>query len=543
MKNLKLKWPLITLAAATLTSLSGTVQAQSTVFGEGRTPVGAGDALAIRNAAKQDALRDAVIKAIKDATALDASDPRYGSIISEVAKQLRDVQVREERREGGDFVTRIEALVDRRQIKNAIRGTELDKLNDRSFSMLMLVDEYVTSTRDLNMPLRELTEYNYDAGSSFRDKSLKASASSAASNSAVAQSSSSNAAMAANSRINGSSNTSVAGQASDRYGSGSVAATQNVNVNGQSSLAASRSSKDSYAATASSQASKASVDRKDIDERSHETASYKKLIEYQDTSKPSSKSIFLSAFGGNLRDYDLRIQDSAVARSKFFGDRAISLATLTNSAEMAKFSEFARTKANSDFLLIGNSTVIGGEKNPATGEMSCVVNAEVKAFATASGELISATSESMEASGLNIEACAAIASKRMADLLAPQFAGRALGYWADRAARGRQYTVELKGSSLPLPMRLAFAKSLRDIPGATDVEKKEDSDGGVKVTLTYKGKGDAMEEVYSMVSAHPAFASKVLDGKAEGELLTLCIDKCAGEVAPGKAPEPKSKKK
>ena len=529
------------LLATTLACVAVTSFAQSTVFGEGRTPMGAGDASSIRNAAKQEALRDAVVKAIKDATALDASDPRFASIVNEVAKQLRDVQVREERREGADFVTRIEALVDRRQIKNAIRGTDLDKLSDRSFSMLMLVDEFVTSTRDLKIPLRELVEFNSDSGSSFRDKSLKASGSTASSNSAVAASSNVNAATASSTKVNGSSSASMAAQGRDANGSGAVAASQNKNFSGQANSAAAYSAKENFAATASSQSSKAAIDKKDVESKSHDTVSYRKLVEYQDTSKPSSNTVFLSAFSGNLRDYDLKLMDAAITRSKFFGDRKITLAALTNGAEMAKFSEFAR-KANADFLMIGSSTVIEGEKNPATGQMSCVVNADIKAFATAGSEVIATATESMEASGANIEACAAIASKKIADLTAPVFAGRTLGYWADRAARGRQFTVELKGAGLPLPIRLAFAKALRDIPGAGDVEKKDDGDSGVKVTLTLKGKGDAMELIYGAVSAQPAFSSKTLDGKVEGEQITLCIDKCAGEAV-AKAPVAKSKKK
>ena len=97
--------------------VSGSAFAQNSVVGEGRTPVGAGDATFIRNAAKQEALRDAVIKAIKDATALNADDSRFAPIVNEVAKQLRDVRVIEEVREGSDFVTRIDANVDRRLIK------------------------------------------------------------------------------------------------------------------------------------------------------------------------------------------------------------------------------------------------------------------------------------------------------------------------------------------------------------------------------------------------------------------------------------------
>lgn len=529
------------LVSALVGMAAPTFAQDNTVFGEGRTPLGAGDAAAIRNAAKQEALRDAVVKAIKDATALDASDPRFAPIVNEVAKQLRDVQVREERREGSDFVTRIEALVDRRQIKNAIRGTDLDKSIDRSFSILMLVDEFVTSTRDLNMPLKELEEFNYDAGSSYRDKSLKAGASSVSSKSAVAASSNVNAATASSARVNSNSSAALAAQGSDAYGSGAIAASQKSSVNGHAAAASSYSAKENYAAAASSQSAKSAIDKKDVDSQSHVTASYRKLIEYQDTSKPTSKSIFLAAFGGNLRDYDMRLQDSANIRSKFFGNKAISLSVLESSAEMSRFSEFARSKANADFLMIGNSTVVGGDNNPATGQISCVVNAQIRAFATAGNELIASESQSTQASGMNIEECAAIASKKIADLMAPTFAGRALGYWADRAARGRQFTVELKGSGLPVSMRIAFTKALRNIQGAANVEKKEDGDSGVKVTFTLKSKNDAADEIYEAVSAQAAFADKNLDRVGAGEQITLCLDKCVGDAPPAAAVKGKKK--
>lgn len=506
--------------AASLTAVPAL--AQNTVIGEGRTPVGAGDAASIRNAAKQEALRDAVIKAIKDATALDASDSRHAAIVHEVAKQLREVRVIEEVREGADFVTRIDAHVDRRQIKNAIRGTELDKLNDRSFSILMLVDEFVTNSRDLKVPLRELTEYSYDAGASYKDKTRAASASSSSSSAAMAASSSVNASRASASQVAGAANSAVAVQ--DYNGAGAAASSSS--FRGQSASAASYRSNDSVAASASSKSASASSYQANVDAQSHEKASYRKLVEYQDTSKPIANSVFLSSFGGSLRDYDLRLLDSSITRSKFFGDRKITLATLGSSAEMAKFAEFAR-KSNADFLMVGSSTVIAGEINPATGMQSCSVTAEVKVFATAGSEQISSAAQSTEAAGRNIEDCSAKASTKIASMLAPEFANRTLGYWADRAARGRQYTVEFKGAGLNFPLRMAFAKALREIPDATDVETKENSDAGVRATVTIKGKSSAMEQVFGAVSSQPAFAGRNLDGAEMGETLVLCLNSCA----------------
>lgn len=521
----------ICVAVGTLALAAG-AQADEAVIGEGHAPLGAGTASAIRNAAKQDAVRDAVLKAIKDATALDASEERFAPIVAEVAKQMRDIRVTSEEAVAGEFVVRVAVDVDRKQIKNAIRGTDLDKLNDRSFGILMLVDEFVTSTRDLNLPLEELVEMKYDAGSSFKDKSIKAASASASSNSAVGYSASVNAANASSSKVDGKSQAAIAA----RSGDDSLAAGSKSSLQASQANASSLSAKENYAAASNAKSASAAIDAKNVAAASHETASYKKLVKYQDASKPTSHPLFLNEFAGNLRDYDLRLLDNTNARSKFFGDKQINLALLSNSAEMAKFSEFARTKANADFLMVGSATVIAGERNTATGEMSCVVNAEVKTFATAGGEMIASMSESTQAAGPNIEACAAGASQKVARLMAPSFANRTLGYWADRAARGRQYTVELKGSNLPVPMRIAFAKAVKQMSGASAVEKKTDGDDGVMLTLTLKGQGDAADDIYSAVSEQGAFAGKVLDRKVDGEQVTLCLNKCGG-------PEPKTKKR
>ncbi len=519
------------VAVGTLVFNAG-AHADDAVIGEGRAPLGAGNAGAIRGAAKQEAVRDAVLKAIKDATALDASADRYAPIVAEVAKQMRDIRVTSEESIGNELVTRVAVDVDRKQIKNAIRGTELDKLNDRSFGILMLVDEFVTSSRDLNLPLEELVEMKYDAGSSFRDKSIKAASASASANSAVGYNASVNAATASSSRLNANSQSALAAHSGDA----ALSAASRSSVQANNSNAASLSTRENYAAAAASKSASASVDAKNVAAASHETASYKKLVKYQDASKPTSHPLFLNEFSGKLRDYDLRLLDASNARSKYFGDKPINLALLSNGAEMAKFSEFARTKANADFLMVGSATVIAGDRNPATGELACVVNAEVKTFATAGGELIASMAESTQSSGPNIEACTGRATQKVARMMAPAFAGSALGYWADRAARGRQYTVEFKGSNLTLPMRMAFAKALRDIDGVTDVEKKTDGPDGVMLTLTLKGKADPMEQVYTAVSGQAAFAGKALDGASAGEQLTLCLNKCG-------TPDAKTKKR
>lgn len=509
------------LASIVLASLNAHA-ADELVIGEGRSPIGAGNAAAIRGAAKQEAVRDAVLKAIKDATALDASDDKFAGIVNEVAKQTKSVKVLEETAIGPEFVTKVEVLVDRKQIKNAIRGTDLDKLNDRSFSILLIVDEFLTNTKDLNAPLEELVEYKYDTGSSYKDKSLKAKSSSSANSGAVSGSSSLNASATNKSNLSAAESS----KANINIGGDSAIGSGNAAVHASASSSEKLNATSQYSAGKAQKEQASYIDKKSIDSQSHETESYKRLVKYQDNSKPVGNSQFLNDFSGRLRDYDLRLLDASVTKSQFWGDKSITLSTLQNSSEIAKFSSFARTKANADFLMIGSASVIAGEKNSATGEITCVANVELKAFSTTSNELIAGVAETTQASSANIEGCAAIATQKVSKIMAPAFTSNVLGYWADRAARGRQYLIELKGTNMSLPMRLSFMRALKEIDGVGDIEKREDTAESVKATITIKGKMDAMEQVYGAVSAQPAFTSKTLDGKSEGELITLCIDTC-----------------
>lgn len=492
------------LLASLLTGLAAPAAfADEGIVGVGRAPLAAGDASVVRAAAKQAAIRDAVLSAIRDATALDASDPKFATTVDDIAKQLRDVKVDEER-EGDELVTQVAAVVDLRLIKSKIRGTDLDKSQDRNFGILTYVEEFVVpSNNDLHMPLRELVESHYDAGSSFSDKSLKASAASASSNSAYAASSSSDAAASASSKLN--------------------AADRDASISGQNAASAEYHSKDAVAAAQSSKSQSASLDQKNVDAASHKVASYKHLIEYQDNSKPSNQSIFQGEFAGDLRDYDLRILDSANIRSEFFGGKPLTLSALENGPQMKQFSEFARKK-NAAFLMVGTSTVVKGDVQPATGKLQCVVKVSLRVFSTTDGEIVAAGADDVLAEGINIEDCAGAASKKVGARMSPVIASRVLNYWADRSARGRQYVVELRGKSFDLATKMAFKKAVRSI--SDDVNESDASDTSIKYTVTLKGKVDAEEAVVTAVSEQAAFAGKTLDDHVDQNLITVCIGKC-----------------
>jgi hypothetical protein len=473
------------------------------VIGVGRAPLSAGDASAVRAAAKQAAVRDAVLSAIRDATALDASDSKFAATVDDIAKQLRDVKV-DEQREGDELVTQVTAVVDLRLIKAKIRGTDLDKSQDRNFGILTYIEEFlIPSNKDLNMPLRELVESHYDAGSSFSDKSLKASAASSSSNAAYAAASSSDSAAASAVKLN--------------------AADRDTSVSGQAAAAAEYHSRDAVAAAQSSKSQSASVDQQNVDAASHRTASYKHLIEYQDNSKPSNQAIFQGEFTGNLRDYDLRILDSNNVRSEFFGGKPLTLSALENGPAMKRFSEFARKK-NAAFLMVGTSTVVKGDVQPATGRLQCVVKVSLKVFSTTDNEIVAAGADDVLAEGINIEDCAGAASKKVGARMSPVIASRVLSYWADRSARGRQYVVELRSKSFDLATKMAFKKAVHTI--SDDVNESDTSDTSIKYTITLKGKVDAEEAVITAVSSLPAFASKTLDDRVDQNVITVCIGKC-----------------
>jgi hypothetical protein len=482
---------------------ASSASADDGVIGVGRAPLSAGDASVVRAAAKQAAIRDAVISAIRDATALDASDPKFATIVDDIAKQLRDVKV-DEQREGDELVTHVTAFVDGVLIKKNIRGTDLDKSEDRNFGILAYIEEFlVPSNNDLHMPLRELVESHYDAGRSLSDKSLKASAASSSSNAAYAASSSSDAAAVSAVQLN--------------------AANRDASVSGQAAAAAEYHAKDSVAAAQSSRSQSAAVDQKNVEAASHQTASFRHLVEFQDNSKPTTLPIFQAEFIGNLRDYDLRILDSSNIRSEFFGGKPLTLSTLENGPEMKKFSEFARKK-NAAFLMVGTSTVVKGDVQAATGRLLCVVKVALTVFSTTDGEIVASAADDVLAEGINIEDCAGAASKKVGARMSPVIASRVLSYWADRSARGRQYVVELRGKSFDLVTKMAFKKAVHAI--SDDANESDTTDTSIKYTVTLKGKVDAEEAVINALSAQSAFANKNLDDHVDQNLITVCIGKC-----------------
>jgi hypothetical protein len=67
----------LVLAALIAVSMASLAHADEAVVGEGRAALGSGSAADIRAAAKRGAVRDALLKAIKDSTALDASPDQF----------------------------------------------------------------------------------------------------------------------------------------------------------------------------------------------------------------------------------------------------------------------------------------------------------------------------------------------------------------------------------------------------------------------------------------------------------------------------------
>jgi hypothetical protein len=253
-------------------------------------------------------------------------------------------------------------------------------------------------------------------------------------------------------------------------------------------------------------------------------------VKYQDASKPIQSGDFFPGLAGTLGGggYDLKVLNSADAKSQFFGDRKITAAILKDSAEMHKFIEFAHTQVRADFLMMGTSMVtMEPERSAATGSFGCMVTVSIDGYATAGAEQIIGVSQSASSNGTTVEECRANVSAKAARLVAPVVASQALTYWTNRAARGRQYTARLKGTSISYGMQAAFVKGLGQIAGATDVETRSRGADGVEATLTLKGKAEAMDAVYDAVSSQAAFASAKLDATATGDVLTVCIASCA----------------
>jgi len=444
----------------------------------------------------------------------------------------------------GQYQVSVTLRMDDKALRGEISdlGLALNTTDTRSQPILVMMDEFFTTPTNLRAPLEELTEFRHEEGSHYNEKeaaaSSKSSAYAASSNAAFA--SKEQAAFAVNdksaNRVSAAHDTRVAGAAQDGYGGAAAVSARDAgrfDASGESSHQAAGAASRQVAAAASSKVAAASSSQSayahNINAEDHDNTYFRKLVKYQpQNTGPDKKNYTYNELKGQLGDLDIKVLDNALFKSRYFGDRAITLDQLENGAELTKYVDYARKDATADYLMIGSSVIydLGVDKN--SGQESCTGVASTKTFSTKTGEDIGSATQSEAAIGASSDDCRARLAVKLAGSLGNQVGKRIQEFVKKRTMYGAEYTIRLTGDNLSLMTRTAFGQALKTVPGLDKAVQRQAGAGQVEVVATYKGSDPLDQAIATALGGNPQFAS--LDSAVDGSVITLCMNGCKKAV-------------
>lgn len=533
---------------ALLVLSAGTARAKELeLTGRASVSVSASDPQSIRAMAINEAKRNAVISGVTKIIGPEAAKtPKVSSQVQSIVDQIRDEKIIDTKgqRVGEAYEMSVTLVVDDKDFRTLISdaGIAANTAATRAMSILGIMDEFVTIGRDLRAPLEELTEFKAEKGSSFRDKSVAAQAAASASSAKASYAASLDARSASSSKSSGAYDGKVdasgrmsaaASNGTAAYGTsreGRLSARESAAFSGQSSSAGSVKAAEVASSSSTSAQSRSALSAKNVASEDHDNVYYKKLVKYQPQNKgPEKVSQTYNALAGQLQDYDLRMIDNDLFRSKYFKDKPITIEQLQNSEELVKYVGFAKKEANADFFMVGTSIIVDSGINPNTGQLECTAVVTMKTFSTVNAESIASETVSESSSGRNLQDCAANVAKKIAAVGGPVMGARIQDYWKRRATYGREYILTLTGSSLPLMLRTIFSKAIKGTVGVESMVQRASTDKEHQIVVTYKGEDPLDQAVAMELSANPAFSS--LDSRTDGNQITLCMGPCVAAVA------------
>ncbi len=529
--------------------------------GRGSAVISAGNPQTVKALSLAAAKQQALVAGINKVNGPDsAGDAKVAAKLQSILDQIADERFVNRRSQavGDAFETSVTLLMDDKEFRTLLldAGIAANTSTARSFSVLAVMDEFFTTPTDLKAPLEELEEFSHEKGNSFKDKSIatrsnkqsNASAASSASSIDARMSASGKASSSHDSRLDASGSTAVSGAARDGYGSAAIAGASSGSISardkGQSSsqYAASGSLKASSASSSASASasSSASLSAKNVAAEEHDNVHYKKLIRYQPQNRgPEKTSLTYNALKGQMQDYDLKVLDNDLFKSKYFQNKPVTIEQMQQSADLAKYVGFARSDAKADFFMLGSSIIIDSGRSAATGEFLCTGVMTVKTFSTASGEDIASETTSESASGQNANDCAANVSKKLASVGGPALSARIQEYWKRRNTYGREFVVTLQGKDLADAATRGLSKAIKAIEGVEKSTLRSQTDSEYQLVVVYKGES-LKDELDDRLDALPAFAAR--RSRVESDQITICMSTCAPSAA-APAAAAKGKKK
>jgi hypothetical protein len=465
-------------AVATLMASGSTLAAEFKARGVAQiSTAGKKDPRMIRAQAMAAAKREAVIYAINKVLGPGSTNrPEVAAQIDGIIAQIGDDAIVDSSNQSfkGVYEQGLTLSLDEASFRRLLVDTGVGNYASfRASSILVVMDEYVTTPRDLQAPLSDLTIYRQREGESG---SLRARSSEAAQSSSGYKASAASSSNGAVSNVNHAS-----GAAQDGYGGAGA-------YNQGSATRAAYGERSAGSVSAVTSDRYAQSDSLDIKAERHDNVDYVHLVKYQPRSKaPSQVSLTYNAMKGSLQNYNLRVLDNDVFRSRYFGRKAITLDDMTKSAELAKYVTFARNDAKADYFMAGAVVLVDAGRNPNTGEMSCSGVFSFKTYSTSTSEDIAADTVSETASGMNADACSANLAQKLA-VVAGEVAGpRIQTYFKNNATYGGQTIVTLTGGTLSTTARAAFLRGVKATPGVQRVDARVSSDSQLELVVAYNG--------------------------------------------------------
>lgn len=501
------------LAVALAVTLLGTAEAKEIeVMGHASIRVNQsdGDVRAIRTRAQRDAKRQAVMDAIEKVLGPGSSqDPRVASKIDAVVSQISDERVVDGHgtRVGDTYEFTVKLILDDQEFRTLLTdlGIALNTSTVRAYSILVVMDEFLTTERDLHAPLEELEEFSSEKGARLRNTTKSSSSKTASS--------------VANSGSSVDARLSEQAHPSGNSGQPSTANTA------QQAKDTNKSLKSTQATSLAAATDSRSARVVSVEAEAHDNVKYKKLIRYQPHGgQPEKTSQAYNALVGQLQAYDLRVLDNDVFRSKYFKDTPLTIEKMQNGEALSKYVSYANSDAKADFFMVGNSIIIDSGKNPNTGDSQCTGVITVKTYSTVDGEAIASETFAEGGAGTNVNDCAARAAKKLARVGGPVIGARIQDYWKRRITYGREYVVTLSGINLPLAVKTTFTKALRGISGIENETQRSSGPRQVQFLVTYKGTELLDQALASSLSSSTVFSN--LDSRTVGNQITLCMGPC-----------------
>ncbi|MBP9650719.1 MAG: hypothetical protein KBE00_07890, partial [Syntrophaceae bacterium] len=160
--------------------------------GEGTAPINPDNISSTRMAATKNAKRSAINAAIRKFIGpTAANDPKVKEAIENILTQIDDSKIisRKADKDGDNYVLKITLKVDDLEFRRLLQTEGIAPSTDRTSKILVLMDEYHTTSTDMQKPLKEVVEYSHDK-TATSEASLSAASSASSETKAAARESS-----------------------------------------------------------------------------------------------------------------------------------------------------------------------------------------------------------------------------------------------------------------------------------------------------------------------------------------------------------------